>query len=104
LKVSKIHILIISTTLIISLAGCVAQNAEHKIWNTEGRLIEQTRTGFVALLYWLGVEYYEVKNKEFSATTQNAIAKPDPNSIKATGEATGKVINASIGIGELSWP
>ena len=87
---------IASMIIIISIAGCAMQNAESITFNDQGQKIKQTRTGFFVVLYWFGVDQYEVKDKNFSATTKNAWGKSDPNSIKAFGEAAGEVAGTAI--------
>ena len=92
----KMIVNIISLILMVGIAGCAAQNAEQITWDSQGQKISQTRTGFVAFLYWFGVEKYQIKNKGFSATTINAWGKSDPNSIKAFGGAAGELTGTAI--------
>ena len=88
----------ITCMAIVLFAGCCVHNAEHIRFDAAGHKTEQTRTGQMLFLYWFGVGEYGLIAEPgyFQVTASDMISRPDPNSIEAAGNLTGKTIGTAI--------
>jgi len=85
-KITTVAVAVLLLLLCLFLFGCNAKNIEYRRFE-RGELVENVRMGQVNILFWFGLNDFDVDTDKLKVKVGSMTEYPDPNSIEALTEA-----------------